>query len=182
MKNLRAILLFALFLLPATTLAQSGVAPNDPDFGDEWALKHIRASCAWHYTIGSPDLTVAVVDSGIDLKHPDLVDRLRDDGYDFVDDDDDPSDENGHGTNVAGIIAATLNNGEGGAGLAPGVKILPVRVMNAKGYGSDRAISQGVRYAADKGAQVINMSLGATLTISADTESKQVSAAIRYAQ
>lgn len=179
---LRAILLAVLLLTPVAALAQDAVTPNDPDFGEEWALAHVGATCAWQHTAGSADVTVAVVDSGVDLRHPDLVGRLRDDGRDFVDGDDDPSDENGHGTNVAGIIAGTLGNGEGIAGLAPGVMILPVRVMNAKGYGSDRAIARGVRYAADKGARVINLSLGATLTIGADSESKQVSEAIRYAQ
>src|SRR4051812_14200093 len=136
--------------------AQNITDPNDPDLDKQYTLKLVGASCAWAHTIGSPDVTVAIVDSGVDMKHPDLVDRLRDDGRDFVDGDNDPSDENGHGTNVAGIVAATLDNNEGGAGLAPCVMILPVRVMNAKGYGSDRAIARGVRYAADKGAKVIN--------------------------
>ncbi|HEX5689019.1 MAG TPA: S8 family serine peptidase, partial [Roseiflexaceae bacterium] len=156
--------------------------PSDPLFADEWALDHVGANCAWQSTIGSAGVTVAVVDSGVDMGHPDLVERLRGDGYDFVDDDDDPSDENGHGTNVAGIVGATIDNAEGGAGLAPGVSILPVRVMNAKGFGSDRSIARGIRYAADKGAQVINLSLGATLTIGADTASEAVSSAIVYAQ
>jgi type VII secretion-associated serine protease mycosin len=180
--TVNAIVLLALLLLPAAALAQNVTEPNDPQFSDEWSLNLIGATCAWQHTTGSPDVTVAVVDSGVDMKHPDLVGRLRTDGYDFVAGDDDPSDENGHGTNVTGIIAATLNNGEGIVGAAPGVMILPVRVMNAKGYGSDRSIARGVRYAADKGAKVINLSLGATLTISADTESQQVSEAIRYAQ
>ncbi|MFL5805916.1 MAG: S8 family peptidase, partial [Roseiflexaceae bacterium] len=166
----------------AVGAAQNITDPNDPLFKEEWALDQVGAACAWQQTTGSPNVTVAVVDSGVDMGHPDLAGRLRDDGRDFVDGDDDPSDENGHGTNVAGIIAATLDNNEGGAGLAPGVMILPVRVMNAKGFGSDRSIARGVRYAADKGAQVINLSLGATLTMGADTESAQVSAAIRYAQ
>jgi type VII secretion-associated serine protease mycosin len=176
------ILFAALSLAPATTHARSIAEPNDPYYPDQWALAHVGASCAWARTIGSPEVTVAVVDSGVDMGHPDLVDRLRHDGRDFVDGDDDPSDENGHGTNVAGIIAATLDNGEGGAGLAPGIKILPVRVMNARGAGSDRSIARGIRYAADQGAQVINLSLGATLTIDADTVSEQVTSAIRYAQ
>jgi type VII secretion-associated serine protease mycosin len=177
-----AILATTLSLSPAAALARSIAEPNDPYYPDQWALAHIGAPCAWARTIGSPDVTVAVVDSGVDMGHPDLVDRLRDDGRDFVDGDDDPSDENGHGTNVAGIIAATIDNGEGGAGMAPGIKILPVRVMNARGAGSDRSIARGIRYAADKGAQVINLSLGATLTIDADTVSELVTSAIRYAQ
>lgn len=178
---IRAILL-ATLLTPLVALAQNIEDPSDPLYADQWALAHIGAACAWGYTIGNPNVTVAVVDSGVDLGHPDLVDRLRTDGDDFVDGDDDPTDENGHGTNVAGIIAATLDNAEGGAGLAPGVQILPVRVMNARGSGSDRSIARGIRFSADQGAQVINLSLGATLTIGAETEFELVSAAIRYAQ
>jgi thermitase len=182
-RSILKLLLFILLLLvPATTLAQSAPTPNDPAFEEEWALRHIGAPCAWQHTTGSSDVTVAIVDSGVDMQHPDLVDRLRQDGRDFVDGDDDPSDENGHGTNVAGIIAATLDNNAGIVGLAPGVMILPVRVMNAQGYGSDRAIARGIRYAADQGARVINLSLGATLMVGADTASAQVSDAIRYAQ
>jgi hypothetical protein len=182
MKRLLLAILITTMLAPSATLAQNIAEPNDPLFAEQWALRHVGAQCAWARTVGSPDVTVAVVDSGVDLGHPDLVDRLRADGHDFVDGDDDPSDENGHGTNVAGIIAATLDNGEGVAGLAPGVRILPVRVMNRRGAGSDRSIARGIRYAADQGAQVINLSLGATLTIDADTVSEQVTSAIRYAQ
>src|SRR5690349_10256263 len=181
-RILIAILFAILLLAPAAAFARSIAEPNDPYYPDQWALAHVGATCAWARTIGSADVTVAVVDSGVDMHHPDLVDRLRTDGRDFVDGDDDPSDENGHGTNVAGIIAATLDNGEGIVGLAPGVSILPIRVMNAKGAGSDRAIARGVRYAADAGAKVINLSLGATLTIDADTVSAQVTSAISYAQ
>jgi len=175
------LLALLLLLLPTVVLAQSSDQPNDPSYPDQWALPLIGAPCAWNITTGSPNVTVAVVDSGVDLHHPDLAGRLRSDGYDFVSDTADPSDQNGHGTNVTGIIAATLNNGEGIAGLAPGVKILPVRVMDAKGYGSDGTIARGIRYAADKSAQVINLSLGVTL--SADQSvSGPISAAIRYAQ
>jgi thermitase len=181
-RILIVILFAALVFAPAAAFARSIAEPNDPYYPDQWALTHVGATCAWERTIGSAEVTVAVVDSGVDMQHPDLVERLRDDGRDFVDGDDDPSDENGHGTNVAGIIAATIDNGEGGVGMAPGVKILPVRVMNARGAGSDRSIARGIRFAADKGAQVINLSLGATLTIDADTVSEQVTSAIRYAQ
>lgn len=176
------LLLLAALIAPVTAIAQGVPKPNDPGFDDQWALELIGAQCAWGYTLGRADVTVAVIDSGIDLTHPDLVDHLRSDGHDFVDGDDDPSDENGHGTNVAGIIAATINNAEGVVGLAPEVSILPVRVMNERGSGSDRAIARGIRFAAERGAQVINLSLGATLMIGADTESAQVTAAIRDAQ
>jgi type VII secretion-associated serine protease mycosin len=171
-----------LFQLASDAASAQELRPNDPGFADQWALEQVGAPCAWARTTGSAEVTVAVVDSGVDMGHPDLVGRLRDDGRDFVDGDDDPSDENGHGTNVAGVIAATLDNAEGVAGLAPGVTILPVRVMNHKGFGSDRSIARGIRFAADSGAQVINLSLGATLMIGADTESEQVTSAIRYAQ
>lgn len=169
-------------LLPALTLAQGSTEPNDPEFAEQWALALVGATCAWEHSTGDETVTVAVIDSGIDLGHPDLIGRLRDDGRDFVDGDEDPSDENGHGTHVAGIIAATLNNSEGITGLAPQVRILPVRVMDNEGFGSDRAIARGVRFAADRGAKVLNLSLGATLMVGADSESEQVSEAIRYAQ
>jgi thermitase len=173
---LRVLFILAIVLLAAPS------APNDPDFDKQWALRKVGALCAWDRTTGSAEVIVAVVDSGVDPTHPDLVDRLRTDGYDFVDDDSDPRDENGHGTHVAGIVAAVLNNNEGVAGLAPGVTILPVRVMDVRGRGSDRAIARGIRFSADKGAKVINLSLGATLTLNADEPSALVNDAIIYAQ
>jgi hypothetical protein len=182
MTRLLSAILLAASLLLATPASAQVPEPNDPGYGDQWALPHIGAPCAWSVTTGRPEVSVAVIDSGVDLTHPDLVDRLRTDGADFVDGDEEPFDENGHGTNVAGIVAATLDNAEGIVGLAPNISILPVRVMNRKGFGSDRAIAAGVRFAADRGAQVINLSLGATLTIGAETESELVMAAIRYAQ
>ena len=173
---LRVLFILAIVLLAAPS------APNDPDFDKQWALRKVGALCAWDRTTGSAEVIVAIVDSGVDPTHPDLVDRLRTDGYDFVDNDSDPRDENGHGTHVAGIVAAVLNNNEGVAGLAPGVTILPVRVMDARGRGSDRAIARGIRFSADKGAKVINLSLGATLTLNADEPLALVNDAIVYAQ
>jgi thermitase len=173
---LRVLFILAIVLLAAPS------APNDPDFDRQWALRKVGALCAWDRTTGSAEVIVAIVDSGVDPTHPDLVDRLRTDGYDFVDDDSDPRDENGHGTHVAGIVAAVLNNNEGVAGLAPDVTILPVRVMDVRGRGSDRAIARGIRFSADKGAKVINLSLGATLTLNADEPSALVNDAIIYAQ
>src|SRR5918911_4565753 len=133
-RILRAALIVLLLLIPSGALAQNIKDPSDPLFKEQWALQTVNAPCAWGYTIGSPDVSVAIVDSGVDLNHPDLIGRIRG-GYDFVDNDNTPNDQNGHGTNVAGIVAATIDNSEGIVGLAPGVTILPVRVMNAEGYG-----------------------------------------------
>ncbi len=170
-------LLGALALLGTTMVS---AAPSDPLIGDQWALDQIGAPCAWQATTGSREIIVAIVDSGVDLQHPDFADRVLP-GYDFVDDDPDASDENGHGTNVAGIVAATLDNAEGIAGLAPGVSILPVRVMDASGRGSEEAIAAGVRFSAEQGARVINLSLGSTLVLAAEEESTLVKQAIRDA-
>ena len=170
--------LIAALALLGTTMVSA--APSDPLIGDQWALDQVGATCAWQSTTGSRDIIVAIVDSGVDLQHPDFADRILP-GYDFVDDDPDASDENGHGTNVAGIVAATLDNAEGIAGLAPGVSILPVRVMDASGRGSEEAIAAGVRFSAEQGARVINLSLGSTLVLSAEEESELVKQAIRDA-
>ncbi|NTV04750.1 S8 family serine peptidase, partial [bacterium] len=168
--------------LPETLRAEAqGVAPDDPLYPQQWALERIGAACAWQASTGREDLIVAVVDSGVDLGHPDLQGRLRRDGFDFVDDDADPRDENGHGTHVSGVIAATLGNAEGGAGLAPSVQILPVRVMSAEGVGGDRRIAAGVDYAVQKGARVINLSLGSTLLLATPESSPLISAALRRA-
>lgn len=153
----------------------------DPLRGDQWSLDLIGAPCAWQVSQGRREVIVALIDSGVDLQHPDLLGRLLP-GRDFVDGDDDPSDANGHGTHVAGIVAAALNNAQGIAGLAPGAMILPIRVLDARNVGTESAIEAGIRYSVARGARVINMSLGATLTIAADRESTRVLAAIRDAQ
>ncbi|CAN5145892.1 hypothetical protein BH09ACT3_BH09ACT3_11190 [soil metagenome] len=102
-------------------------------------------------------VVVAVVDSGIDLAHPAFSGRIVA-GHDFVDGDDTPQDENGHGTHVSGIVAAALDSGAPGA--APGASIMPVRVLDASGAGSNETVAAGIRWSADHGATVINLSLG----------------------
>lgn len=140
--------------------------PNDPDYKKQWGLQSVNAPEAWT-TIGNTDslteIKVAVIDTGLDMKHEDLKDRVTA-GYDFVDMDEDPSPgpvNEEHATHVAGIIAASTDNGigvAGTAGKAP-VKIMPLRVLEA-GSGDDFTIAQAIIYAADNGAKVINMSLG----------------------
>ena len=162
-----------LALAVAATLAVAGApasaVPSDPYLAQQWNLDRIGASDAWQTTTGT-GAVVAVVDSGIDLTHPDLATNLlsaRD--ADFVEPkgkcngtvctQDGPQDENGHGTHVAGIIAAVSGNGVGVASIAPKAKLLPVRVLDAAGDGTGD-LAAGVRYAATKGADVINLSLG----------------------
>lgn len=108
---------------------------------------------------------VAVVDSGVNYSHPDLNDNILKDGggqvvgYDFIDGDSDPMDEHYHGTHVAGTVAAEAN-GIDVIGVAPGVKIMPVRVLDENGDGTNLSVAQGILWAADHGADVINLSLG----------------------
>ncbi|MEV0322950.1 S8 family peptidase [Streptomyces sp. NPDC050658] len=130
----------------------------DPMRDQQWALDALKLPGAWDESKGD-DTVIAVVDTGADLDHPDLKGRLVD-GYDFVDGDDEPLDKNGHGTHVSGIAAAHTDNGIGVAGGAPGAKIMPVRVLGANGSGSNANITKGILWAADHGADVINLSLG----------------------
>lgn len=143
-------------------IANVVLTPNDPYYaGYEWHLPKVSAPTAWDTTTGSAAVTVAVVDSGVQANHPDLSGRVLA-GYDFVNSDSDPADDNGHGTAVAGVAAAQGNDGIGVAGAAWNVSILPVKVMNSSGSGSYSAIANGITYAADRGAKIINLSLGGT--------------------
>ena len=147
--------------------------PNDPYFNRQWGLQKIQVEQAWATSTGSGAL-IAVVDSGVDLTHPDLQTNLiSSPDADFVEPEGDctigkkgrvctqdgAQDENGHGTHVAGIAAAVTNNGIGVAGVAPDARILPVRVLNEDNVGDVDHIALGIRYAADHGADVINLSI-----------------------
>jgi subtilisin family serine protease len=137
---------------------------NDPVFPDQWGLTQIKAPAAWARGADGSGVTIAIVDTGVDQSHPDLQANLASNNADFNPPEDQgcpgAQDENGHGTHVAGIAAAVTNNGIGVAGTAPAAKIMAVRVLDAEGSGEDPAIIAGIRYAADNGAKVINMSLG----------------------
>jgi subtilisin family serine protease len=122
----------------------------------QWDMDIIQANSAWNTNIGNPSVIVAVVDSGV-YPHHDFGDRLLP-GYDFENNDDDPTDDFFHGTHVAGTIAATLDDG-GINGVAQ-VNILPVKVLDEFGSGSSYAVADGIRYAASNGADIINLSLG----------------------
>jgi subtilisin family serine protease len=146
------------FVYHATALAP--VTPDDPDFGQLWGLQKIGAPAAWATTTGSPNVTVAVIDSGIAYDHPDLDGNIDSSlGRDFVDNDNDPRDLNGHGTHVAGTIAAEGNNGTGVAGVTWNSTLVAVRVLDARGEGDTSTLAEGIDYAGDIGAQVANVSI-----------------------
>jgi thermitase len=135
------------------------LTPNDPRYAQQWHLPKIQAPEAWDLYTGSPTVTIAIVDSGIDLDHEDLAAKIVP-GKDFVNNDDIADDDNGHGTHCAGIAAGIANNNIGIAGLAWQCKLMPVKVLAGNGFGSLDWLAQGVIFAADNGAQIISMSLG----------------------
>ena len=182
--------------LPAVAYAQpnyyrrAAEIPDDPAFGTLWGIDNtgqlvrgeagiagadVSALDAWEITTGSDAVTVAVADTGVDSSHPDLAANIAAGGYDFVDDDADPADPNGHGTHVAGTIAAEAGNATGVAGVAPGVSLVPIRVLGANGIGTDEDIANGFDWAAGNGAQIVNASL------SGEGEAPLIEAAIEAA-
>lgn len=134
--------------------------PNDLSFSQQWGLTKIYAPEAWDIEKGNSNVIIAIVDTGIDLDHPDLDEKIVP-GYDFVNEDSEPMDDNGHGTHCAGIAAAESNNGQGIAGVAWGSKLMPVKVLDSDGAGTYSDVAEGIIYTADNGAKVINLSLGA---------------------
>jgi subtilisin family serine protease len=174
--------------------------PNDPFFGQQWSLHNtgqtggttdadIDALEAWDVEAGSSDIVVAIVDSGIDFHHPDLVDNIwtnsgevpdngnDDDGNGYIDDvhgydfhnehnDSLPEDTMGHGTSMAGIIAAVTDNGIGMAGIAYNCKIMPIKIFDKDALTTASLVAEGIRYAADNGAKVICMALAFPFSIS----------------
>ena len=131
---------------------------NDPDYSKQWNFRSINVEKAWDNNHGE-GITVAVIDTGVS-RVPDLRDTDFVEGYDFVNDRLDASDDNGHGTHVAGTIAQSTNNNYGVAGIAYRAKIMPLKVLSAGGGGTVADIAEAIRFAADHGASVVNLSLG----------------------
>jgi hypothetical protein len=140
------------------TARAAAVTANDPYRGSQWGLDVAGVATAWQRSTGSPTITVAVVDTGVNLV-ADLSGAVLP-GHDFVNGDTNPADDNGHGTMTAGVLAARGNNGSATAGVCWSCTILPVKVLDADGYGSYSDIAAGIVWAADNGAHVINLSLG----------------------
>jgi thermitase len=133
------------------------LATNDPDIERQWALTRIHLSDLWQITKGSPETLVAVLDTGIDRNHEDLSNKVV--AEINLTDSPTPDDIYGHGTHVAGIIAANINNGVGIAGVAPESRLLNVKVADDKGRCSASVVAQAVIWAVNNGASVINISL-----------------------
>ena len=155
--------------------------PNDPQYKYQWHLRQIGMPEAWKLADGN-GVIVAVLDTGVAYEDFERFHQLKDlkgiefvKGYDFVDNDDHANDDHGHGSHVTGTIAQATNNGEGVAGVARNVRIMPLKVLSASGSGSIGGISDAIRYAADNGAKVINMSLGGPFP------SKALKQAVAYA-
>ncbi|MEB3196551.1 MAG: S8 family serine peptidase [Candidatus Sericytochromatia bacterium] len=163
--DLRAVL-EELWVDPDVEQAEPNVAckptvnPSDPRLSEQWGVAKVGLPAAWDLPqrFGAASVVIAIVDSGVDTTHPDLAANIRAGGIDIVDGDNDPRDAVGHGTHVAGIAAAVANNAIGISGAAPGCKVLPVRVGDHSMFNAD--VADGIRYAADAGAKVINLSLG----------------------
>jgi serine protease len=176
--------------------ARAAAFPNDPRIGLQWNLFGpfgINMPEAWELAAargapGGRGAVVAVLDSGVAFERfgrfrraPDLRAGTFVKGYDFIDNDRHPNDEHGHGTHVAGTIAQATNNGLGTAGIAYGAKVMPLRVLDSAGLGDSFTVARAVRYAARKGADVVNLSLDFLPQVQA-AHIPDVLSALRYAR
>jgi thermitase len=165
--------------------------PNDPGYSRQWALPKIQANLAWDIWQPQSPRYIAIIDTGIDYNHSDLVNKFRRlsngqiYGYNLLNNTTNANDDNGHGTHCAGIAAAEINNGIGVAGIAgwrPGlsgynqyVQLMPVKVLDANGSGTLTNVARGITWAADNGAHVLSMSLGGS------SGAQSLSDAVNYA-
>ena len=161
--------------------AGNGPIVNDPLYSQQWYIPAVKADLVWPQTKGDSTQVIAILDTGVDWLHLDLKNKIwknkaeiygngRDDdgngfiddirGWDFINNRNNPLDDNSHGTHVAGIAAAETNNEIGIAGVCPNAKIMPIKVFDRSGYGDITTIARGINYAATNGATIINMSFG----------------------
>ncbi len=147
-------------------IAKGALIPNDPSYPSEWHLPIISGPSAWDITTGSALVTIAIVDSGVDSSHPDLSSKIVA-GWNWVNGTSNTADDYGHGTAVAGSVAAGSNNGTGVASVAWANMIMPLVVLDSTDSASYSNMASAITYAADHGARIINMSLGSTYNSSA---------------
>jgi len=164
-------------MLSAKAPTETQAVVDDPMYDQQWYIPAVKADLVWPQTKGDDTQIIAILDTGVDWLHPDLknkiwknpnpsltsgADGILNDirGWDFINSDNNPMDDNSHGTHVAGIAAAETNNGIGIAGVCPLATIMPVKVFQSTGKGDVATIAKGIKYAASHGATVINMSFG----------------------
>lgn len=166
---------------PRQNLFRNFYTPNDPLYSQQWYIPAVHADEVWDTITTDSIQVIGILDTGVDWLHPDLqnkiwtnsdeipnngidddnngkIDDIR--GWDWINDDNNPTDDNSHGTHVAGIAAAEHNNGIGIAGVSKNARIMPIKVFQSSGRGDAATISQGIVYAAQNGATVLNMSFG----------------------
>src|SRR2546423_12188497 len=165
MRSIRGIALTLCAFISVGLVATSAGASNDTDFAKQWSLAKIGAPEAWAHTTGQ-GVRVGIVDTGVDLTHEDLVGRVVDStscvgaAGDQAECNGSAQDDQGHGTHVAGIIAANKDNGLGIAGVSPDAQLVVAKALNAAGAGSEEDINAGIKWVVDHGAKVVNLSLG----------------------
>jgi thermitase len=135
--------------------------PNDPFFVYQYGPQKVQAPDAWDVTTSNGNIKIAIIDTGVQLNHPELAIKLWP-GYNFVEGNLNPNDGNGHGTHVAGIAGALTENSLGIAGIAPSASIIPVRALDNSGNGTLSNIANAITYSTNAGAKVINLSLGSS--------------------
>ena len=158
----------------ADATTQATATPNDPRWSDQWGPNIINTPTVWNSTTGSSNTVVAMLDTGVEFTHPDLQGRFVA-GYDFVNNDNNPADDNGHGTMVAGVIGASTNNSTGVAGMCWSCALMPVKVLGSNGSGDYSALANGITWATDHGADIISMSLVGS------SDSSTLHSAVQYA-
>lgn len=163
------------FVEPDGAVAALGFTPDDPRYPDQYGPQQIEAPGAWDVTLGATNRTVCVVDTGVRYSHEDLDGPRYDGGHDFVNDDGDPWDDNGHGTMVTGVAAAGLDNGVGIAGLG-NVAFTAAKALDADGGGTLSDVADAITWCADHDGDVVSMSLGTT------HRSATIHDAVRYAR
>ena len=136
---------------------EPAMTPNDPQYANQWHLPKILAPQTWDLTQGTPGAVIAILDSGIEATHPDFAGKLVT-GYNTYSNSTDTSDQSGHGTEVAGVAGALTNNAAGIAGVAGAAPIMPVRVTDSTGRATSVSIGNGIVWAVDHGARIVNLS------------------------
>jgi thermitase len=172
-------------------LAFAFATPNDPQYSQQYGLQRIQANLAWDIWQPQRTVYIAIIDTGIDSNHPDLTNKMRRHangavyGWNTLNNTTNALDDNGHGTHCAGIAAAEINNGVGIAGVAAWnpnvansrayVQLMPVKVLSSSGSGTLDGVARGITWAADNGAHILSLSLGA------GSGAQQLQDAVNYA-